>query len=54
MDPVRGVLFQNRFDRKIVCVDPQSPPGSNTTRVLIKTEMYENVVIYDHIVTQRI
>ncbi|KAF5307689.1 hypothetical protein FQR65_LT06744 [Abscondita terminalis] len=54
VDPNRGLLFQNRFDRKLVCVDPAASPGTNTTRIRIMTDMYEHIVLYDHVIRQRI
>lgn len=55
VDPVKGLLFQNRFDRKIVCVDPlATTPGNNSKRTRIVSDDYEHVVLYDHIVMQRI
>ncbi|CAH0554484.1 unnamed protein product [Brassicogethes aeneus] len=54
MDPSKGLIFQNRFDRKIIIVDPDSDPGSNTKKKRIFSKMYEHVVLFDHVVRQRI
>ncbi|XP_017784224.1 PREDICTED: uncharacterized protein C4orf22 homolog [Nicrophorus vespilloides] len=54
VDPRRGLIFQNRFDRKTICVDPNMIPGSNSTRIRVETPCYEHVVLYDHVVIQRI
>lgn len=55
VDPAKGLLFQNRFDRKIVCVDPMmTSPGNNTKRTRVVSDDYEHTVLYDHIVMQRI
>ncbi|GJQ84006.1 hypothetical protein Trydic_g10473 [Trypoxylus dichotomus] len=54
IDPKKGLQFQNRYDRKVICVDPAVPPGSNSTRLRIHTDLYENVILYDHVVMQRI
>lgn len=50
-DPVRGLIFLNRHDRKIICPDPVlSSPGSNTTRtVIISSPRYDHCVLYDHV-----
>ncbi|XP_026472482.1 uncharacterized protein C4orf22 homolog [Ctenocephalides felis] len=54
VDPHRGLLFQNRHDRLIICPDPSLPsPGSNTTRTRIFTDRYEHVVLYDHVVRSK-
>jgi hypothetical protein len=49
-----GLLFKNKRDRKIVNVDPKaSSPGDNTTRLIIPTSRYLQVVIYDHITRRK-
>ncbi|XP_067008934.2 cilia- and flagella-associated protein 299-like [Anabrus simplex] len=54
LDPNRGLLFQNRNDRKVVCVDPDQPsPGSNTNRIRIYTPKYAHVILYDHVVRRK-
>ena len=48
-DNATGLLFKNKRDRKIVNVDPKATSaGDNTTRVIIPTSKYLQVVIYDH------
>ncbi|XP_017784223.1 PREDICTED: uncharacterized protein C4orf22 homolog [Nicrophorus vespilloides] len=55
VDMQKGLIFQNRFDRKIIYVDPNLlSPGSNTTRTRIESSTYEHIVLYDHVVIQRI
>jgi hypothetical protein len=54
VDPVKGLIFQNRYDRRIICVDPAQEPGTNTTRKRIESDMYDHVILYDHVVRQRI
>ncbi|XP_025836155.1 uncharacterized protein C4orf22 homolog [Agrilus planipennis] len=54
IDPEKGMLFQNRFDRKIINVNPTAIVGSNTTRTRIKSHMYDQFILYDHVVRQRI
>ncbi|KAK7869082.1 hypothetical protein R5R35_000801 [Gryllus longicercus] len=53
IDPERGLLFQNKYDRKVVCVDPSRAPGQNTTREVLKTNDYKQFVVYDHVVRRR-
>ncbi|KAG5897539.1 hypothetical protein JTB14_004314 [Gonioctena quinquepunctata] len=53
-NPERGLMFQNRFDRKTINPAPGVDPGANTTRKRIYTELYELVIIFDHVVRQRI
>nr|DBA28660.1 TPA: hypothetical protein GDO54_008986 [Pyxicephalus adspersus] len=48
-----GLLFKNKRDRKIVNVDPKAPPGDNTTRTPIQTQLYTQAVIYDHITRRK-
>ncbi|CAD5112863.1 DgyrCDS2075 [Dimorphilus gyrociliatus] len=44
-----GLLFKNKRDRKTLNVDPKaSSPGDNSTRTVIETPKYQQVVVYDH------
>ncbi|XP_036384010.1 cilia- and flagella-associated protein 299 [Megalops cyprinoides] len=43
-----GMVFKNKIDRKILSVDPKVPPGDNSTRTPIQSDLYMQVVIYDH------
>ncbi|XP_072109235.1 cilia- and flagella-associated protein 299 [Mobula birostris] len=52
-DNASGLLFKNKRDRKVINVDPKGIPGDNTTRNLIETELYVQVVIYDHITRRK-
>jgi len=52
-DPEQGLLFKNKRDRKIINVDPNTPPGDNSKRVPIATHEYLQVVIYDHVTRRR-
>ncbi|KAG5897538.1 hypothetical protein JTB14_004313 [Gonioctena quinquepunctata] len=54
LDPEQGLIFQNRYDRKIINPAPGVNPGANTTRKRIYTDLYELVIIFDHVVRQRI
>ena len=45
----QGLLFKNKRDRKIICVDPRSKDaGDNSKRHEIKTSEYVQVVLFDH------
>ena len=49
-DPFKGLLFLNRHDRKIIQPDPKSSnSGYNTTRTIIKSKKYEQIVLFDHV-----
>nr|XP_020759984.1 uncharacterized protein C4orf22 homolog isoform X4 [Odocoileus virginianus texanus] len=48
-DNPEGLLFKYKRDRKILNVDPKAQPGDNSTRSPILTELYTQVVIFDHI-----
>ncbi|XP_053556113.1 cilia- and flagella-associated protein 299 [Bombina bombina] len=48
-----GLLFKNKRDRKILNVDPKALPGDNSTRIKIKTDLYIQVVLYDHITRRK-
>ncbi|KAK6191836.1 cilia- and flagella-associated protein 299 [Patella vulgata] len=49
-----GLLFKNKRDRKIINVDPKaSSPGDNSTRTIIETPRYIQIVIYDHITRRK-
>lgn len=47
-----GLLFQNRFDRRIII--PRDDPGPNTTKKRVYSPQYKIVVLFDHVVRQRI
>lgn len=51
-DPQEGLLFQNRFDRRIII--PRQDPGPNTVRKRVYSTQYHLVVLFDHVVRQRI
>ncbi|XP_012992434.1 cilia- and flagella-associated protein 299 [Esox lucius] len=44
-----GLLFMNKMDRKILNVDPKVMPGDNSSRAPLQSDLYIQVVIYDHI-----
>jgi len=49
-----GLLFKNKRDRKILNVDPKAAtPGDNSTRVVVETSKYTQVVLYDHITRRK-
>ncbi|KAI8521667.1 PREDICTED: uncharacterized protein C4orf22 homolog [Branchiostoma belcheri] len=49
-----GLLFKNKRDRKILNVDPKAAsPGDNSTRTVIESPQYTQVVIYDHITRRK-
>jgi len=48
-----GLLFKNKRDRKLINVDPNVPPGDNTTRVEIKSPDYLQIVIFDHLTRRK-
>ncbi|XP_060535436.1 cilia- and flagella-associated protein 299-like [Cylas formicarius] len=52
--PQKGLIFQNRFDRKIINPDPEAHPGSNTSRKRIYSKHCELCILFDHVVRQRI
>jgi len=47
-DKYPGLLFKNKRDRKIINVDPKADIGDNTTRAVLKSKHYLQVVFYDH------
>uniref|UniRef100_A0A182JF01 Cilia- and flagella-associated protein 299 n=1 Tax=Anopheles atroparvus TaxID=41427 RepID=A0A182JF01_ANOAO len=50
-DPHRGIIFRNMHDRKDIHPDPvASFYGTNTTRMDVPSELYEQVALYDHVV----
>ncbi|XP_069705673.1 cilia- and flagella-associated protein 299-like [Periplaneta americana] len=52
--PTSGLMFQCRNDRKNVCVDPRLlSPGSNSSRITVKSDVYEQVVLYDHVLRRK-
>ncbi|MCO5569422.1 hypothetical protein L7F22_023134 [Adiantum nelumboides] len=53
-DSADGLLFKNKKDRKILVVDPNKEPGDNSTRTMVETDEYKQVVIYDHSTRRRV
>ncbi|KAH1009756.1 hypothetical protein HUJ04_002065 [Dendroctonus ponderosae] len=54
MSPTKGLVFQNKFDRMLIVPDPFAIiPGQKTTRVRVRTKMYNNFVLIDHILRSR-
>lgn len=50
----QGLLFKNKRDRKILEADPSaSSPGDNSTRTVLKTPKYMQVVLYDHMTRRK-
>lgn len=52
-DDKLGLLFKNKRDRKVLCVDPGSLPGDNSSRSVLATDEYLQVVLYDHVTRRR-
>jgi len=50
---VRGLVFKNKRDRKVIDVDPKAPPGESSVRSELPTDEYMQVVIYDHVTRRR-
>ncbi|XP_037076711.1 cilia- and flagella-associated protein 299-like [Pollicipes pollicipes] len=54
-ESVHGMVFKSRRDRKVVSVDPRTEtPGDSSTRTLVQSSNYTQVVLYDHIIRQKI
>ncbi|CAG9864750.1 unnamed protein product [Phyllotreta striolata] len=53
-DPRKGLIFQNRFDRKLIDPAPGRDPGPNSSRKRVYSDLYELVILFDHFVRQRI
>jgi hypothetical protein len=50
----QGLLFRNKRDRKVICVDPEKPnPGDDTDRIEIECEQYTQVVFFDHMTRRK-
>lgn len=52
-DDALGLLFKNKRDRKVLCVDPKSNPGDNSTRTEVYDDGYLQVVLFDHVTRRR-
>ena len=54
-ESVNGLVFKSRRDRKVVSVDPRAEsPGDSSTRTLLTSPDYTQVVLYDHVIRQKI
>jgi hypothetical protein len=50
----QGLLFRNKRDRKVICVNPESDNvGDDTTREEIECEQYTQVVFFDHLTRRK-
>uniref|UniRef100_A0A182P7P7 Cilia- and flagella-associated protein 299 n=1 Tax=Anopheles epiroticus TaxID=199890 RepID=A0A182P7P7_9DIPT len=50
-DPHQGVIFRNMYDRKDIFPNPLAVThGTNTKREVVESDLYEQVVLYDHVV----
>lgn len=52
-DDALGLLFKNKRDRKVLCVDPSKPVGDNSTKTEVYDENYLQVVLFDHVTRRR-
>eukprot|EP01064_Diplonema_japonicum_P001442 TRINITY_DN10927_c0_g1_i2.p1 TRINITY_DN10927_c0_g1~~TRINITY_DN10927_c0_g1_i2.p1 ORF type:complete len:234 (+),score=47.29 TRINITY_DN10927_c0_g1_i2:73-774(+) len=53
-DNEMGLLFKHKRDRKTINVDPKGvSPGDNSHRVVLRTDEYTQVVIYDHVTRRK-
>ncbi len=50
---VSGLLFKNKRDRKVICVDPKAAPGDNSRRIEMTTHEYIQVVLFDHVTRRK-
>ncbi|XP_066514245.1 cilia- and flagella-associated protein 299-like [Hoplias malabaricus] len=53
-DNPAGLLFKNKIDRKTLNVDPKVSPGDNSTRSPLHSDLYIQVVIYDHFTREKV
>nr|XP_023676464.1 uncharacterized protein C4orf22 homolog [Paramormyrops kingsleyae] len=49
-----GLLFVNKRDQKILNVDPQAKPGDSSLRTPLRSDLYLQVLIFDHITRRKI
>lgn len=53
-DPIRGLIFECRHDRQQIFIDPSGDVGSGSTRTVVKSNYYNHVVLYDHVIRSKI
>lgn len=55
-DPMQGLIFLNRHDRKVICPDPGlTSPGTNTIKTLIlDSPRYQHCVLFDHVLRKMV
>lgn len=55
VNPKCGLLFKNIHDRQVITVDPAvASPGVQTTRLRVHCPFYEHVILYDHVIRNKI
>lgn len=52
-DNEAGLLFKNKRDRKVVNVDPNAECGDNSTRHVIKSKEYIQIILFDHMTRRK-
>lgn len=53
-DPTLGLIFESRHDRHQILMDPLAESSGGTTRTRVRSGDYDHVVLYDHVVRNKI
>ena len=54
VDVFLGLMFHNKYDRMLIRPDPYlRSPGNQTYRFRVFSKMYNNFVLYDHVMRCR-
>lgn len=53
-DPILGLIFESRSDRTQILMDPLAKCSRGTTRTEVTSSNYDNVVLFDHVVRNKI
>lgn len=53
-DPNLGLIFESKHDRQQILMDPLSRCSRGTTRTEVETDNYDHVVLFDHVVRNKL
>lgn len=53
-DPNLGLIFESRHDRQHILMDPLAKCSRGTTRTEVHSSNYDHVVLFDHVVRNKI
>lgn len=53
-DPIRGLIFESRHDRQQILMDPLAECSRGTSRTVPHSANYDHIVLFDHVIRNKI